>query len=290
MKKLILALFLLASNAIAQVEIPMIVPYDPGGTSDKVARVISKHLSNKHYNFVVSYKTGAGGLVASNYFATVKGSQLLVASNNLVIAPVFNNAKYDLQKFVPVSFVGFEPTFIVANHVNNVSNLRDLFKSGTYTFATAGIGTSGHLLNLVLNQYGNFIHVPYKGAAPVIPAILNNDVFLTVDTYSSIGQHIESGKVLPVAIVNTKRISKYPNVKTIREYGIDDTGLNRWFSLIGSEDIDNELVSYIRNKMKDSELLKELTMMGVDVNTSLNLAEFLKSEARRVSELYERVK
>jgi tripartite-type tricarboxylate transporter receptor subunit TctC len=290
MKKLLLALCLLALKAFAQVEIPMVVPYDPGGTSDKVARVIAKHLSSKDYNFVVMYKTGAGGLVASNYFATVKGSQILVASNNLVIAPVFNSVKYDLNKFVPVSFVGFEPTYIVTNHVNNVSNLRDLFKNGTYTFATAGVGTSGHLLNLVLNQYGNFIHVPYKGATPVIPAILNNDVFLTVDTYSSIGQHIESGKVLPIAIVNTKRIPKYSSVKTLREYGIDDTGLNRWFSLIGSEEIDTDVVSYIRNKMKDPELLKELATLGIDVNTSLRLNEFLKSETKRVSELYERVK
>jgi tripartite-type tricarboxylate transporter receptor subunit TctC len=290
MKIILFGLLLILTNAFAQVEIPMIVPYDPGGTSDKVARVVAKHLTTKDFNFVITYKTGAGGLVASNYFATVKGSQLLVASNNLVIAPIFNTVRYDLNKFVPVSFVGFEPTFIVTNQINNISNLRDLFNNGTYTFATAGVGTSGHLLNLVLNQYGNFIHVPYKGASPVIPAILNNDVFLTVDTYSSMGQFIESGKVLPIAVVNSKRISKYPNIKTLKEHQIDDTGLNRWFSLIGSEEIDTATVTHIKNKMKDPELLKELSALGIDVNTSLRLNEFLKSETRRVSELYERVK
>jgi tripartite-type tricarboxylate transporter receptor subunit TctC len=290
MKKLFLMLLVLATNVFAQVEIPLIVPYDPGGTSDKVARVIAKHLSNKDYNFVVTYKTGAGGLVASNYFATVKGTQVLVASNNLVIAPIFNTVRYDINKFIPINFIGFEPTFIVTNTNNPTRDLKESFKTGNYSFATAGVGTSGHLLTLVLNQYGNFIHVPYKGAAPVIPAILNNDVYLTVDTYSSMGQHIESGKVTPIAIVNTKRLERFPNIKTLREYKIDDTGLNRWFSLIGSEESDSEVIDYIRESMKDRNLIKELSVLGLDVNTSLRLTEFLKTESRRVSELYERVK
>ena len=290
MKKLFLLVLVLATNVFAQVEIPLIVPYDPGGTSDKVARVIAKHLSNKDYNFVVTYKTGAGGLVASNYFATVKGTQILVASNNLVIAPIFNTVRYDINKFVPISFVGFEPTLIVTNTTNPTRELRELFKTGSYSFATAGVGTSGHLLTLVLSHYGNFTHVPYKGATPVIPAILNNDVYLTVDTYSSMGQHIESGKVTPIAIVNTTRLERFPNIKTLREYKIDDIGLNRWFSLIGSEESDKPVIDYIRESMKDRNLIKELAALGLDVNTSLRLHAFLKAESRRVSELYERVK
>lgn len=281
---------ILATNAFAQVDVPLLVPYDPGGTSDKVARVIAKHLSNKDYNFVVTYKTGAGGLVASNYFATVKGTQVLVASNNLVIAPIFNSVRYDINKFIPVSFVGFEPTFIVTNTNNPTRDLREIFKEGNYSFATAGVGTSGHLLTLVLSQYGNLIHVPYKGANPVIPAILNNDVYLTVDTYSSIGQHIESGKVTPIAIVNRKRLERFSHIKTLREYKIDDIGLNRWFSLIASEESDDVIIEYIRESMKDRKLVKELSVLGLDVNTSLRLHEFLKAESRRVSELYERVK
>lgn len=283
-------LLVLATNVFAQVEIPLIVPYDPGGTSDKVARVIAKHLSNKVYNFVVTYKTGAGGLVASNYFATVKGTQVLVASNNLVIAPIFNTVRYDINKFIPISFVGFEPTLIVTNSNNSTRDLKELFNTGNYSLATAGVGTSGHLLTLVLTQYGNFTHVPYKGAAPVIPAILNNDVYLTVDTYSSIGQHIESGKVIPIAIVNTKRLERFPNIKTLREYKIDDIGLNRWFSLIGSEEADPKIIEHIKVSIKDPNLIKELSVLGLDVNTSLRLTEFLKTESRRVSELYERVK
>lgn len=290
MKKLFLLLLLLATNALAQVDVPLIVPYEPGGTSDRVARVIAKHLSNKDYNFVITYKTGAGGLVASNYLATVKGTHVLVASNNLVVAPIFNTVRYDIKKFIPINFIGYEPTLIVTNSKNTIRDLTELFNNKNHTFATAGIGTSGHLLTLVLNNYGNFTHVPYKGAAPVIPAILNNDVYLTVDTYSSIGQHIETEKVSPIAVVSSKRLDRFPNIKTLREYKIDDVGLNRWFSLIGSEESDTAVIEYIRQTMKDRNLAKELAILGLDVNTSLKLNEFLKTESRRVSELYERVK
>lgn len=290
MKTLFLSLLLFVSNAFAQVEVPIVVPYDPGGPADKIARAVAKHLSNKDYNFIITYKPGAGGLIGSNYFATVKGTQVLVAMNNLVIAPVFNTVKYDINKFVPISFVGFDPAIIVTNSVNPVRDLRELFNSESYSFATAGVGTSGHMMLLVFNHYGNFIHVPYKGATPVIPALLNNDVYLTVDTYSSIGPHIESGKVAPIAVVNRKRLEKFPNVKTLREYKIDDTGLNRWVTLMGSEGSDPKIIEYIQTSMKDPVLIKNLTALGLDVNTSLNLSEFLKTETRRVSELYERVK
>jgi tripartite-type tricarboxylate transporter receptor subunit TctC len=290
MKYLLLLLFFVSNLAAAQVDVPIIVPYEPGGTTDRIARFMTKHLSNKDYNFIVKYKPGAGGLLGSNYLATVNSTHLLIASNNLLVAPVFNTVTYDVNKFVPISLVGTAPTIIVSNAQSNLRELSQLNSQQSYSFASAGVGTSGHLTMLALNKQNNLVHVPYKGGAQVVLALLNNDVNVTIETTSSLAQHIDSGKIRPIAVVNSKRLPKFPEVKTLKEHGFDDTGIARWFGVIASENSNPEIIKYVRTMMQDEKLLADLETLEINMSSKVKFSEFIKAETKKIIELHRGMK
>lgn len=290
MKYLLLLLVFVSNLAFAQVDVPIIVSYEPGGTTDRVARIMAKHLTNKDYNFIIQYRPGAGGLIGSNYLATVNSTHLMIATNNLLVAPVFNTVNYDVNKFVPISFIGTVPTFIAVNSQSNLRDLSQLNSQQPYSFASAGVGTSGHLIMLALNQRDNLTHIPYKGAANLILSLLNNDVNLTVETVTGLSQHIESGRIRPITVVNSKRLAKFPEVKTLREQGIDDTGLNRWFGVVANENSNPEIIKYVRSKMQDEKLLAELETLDINIASNTKLTDFIKSETKKITELRQRMK
>jgi len=98
MKILFLLCSVLFSISCYSKNIKIIVPYSPGGSTDRVCRVLQAELSNKDYNFILEYKTGAGGSLAAKYVASVKNDTVLfVPSNNLITAPLLTvNPPYDV--------------------------------------------------------------------------------------------------------------------------------------------------------------------------------------------------
>jgi tripartite-type tricarboxylate transporter receptor subunit TctC len=267
---LIFSLLYIASTAHAK-EVKVIIPYSAGGPTDRVARIVIKHLNGGPYKFVPEYKLGAGGAVAANFVASVKDDTvLMVTSNALVSSPLLTpTSNYDLEKdFILLDYLGTEPLLVVVNTNSKIKNFKDFMQEGKTNFmpyGSAGVGTSGHLGSLIVSQNNpNYQHIPYKGSAGIIVDLLNNQLRWILDSELNVGTFIADNRVQPIAVYSRKRLLSRPEILTIKELGIKDPELYRWHILLSNALSDPEIIKYVTSKMQESALREELLKLGLD--------------------------
>jgi tripartite-type tricarboxylate transporter receptor subunit TctC len=230
------ALLLLAWGAFGYAQqypakpVRIVVPYAAGGLPDTMARLVAQRLTESFgQQFIVDNRPGAGGIGACELVAkaAADGYTLLVADTpqtaiNLALYPKLS---YDtLRDFAPVSIIGTSTQFLTAHSSLPASNLNELIalaraKPGQLRYGSAGIGSLHHLgMEALKSGLGlDIVHVPYKGTAQAIPAMLSGEVSLVFSAFPSILQHLKIGRVKLLA-VNTLRRSAYaPDVPTVAE-------------------------------------------------------------------------
>jgi tripartite-type tricarboxylate transporter receptor subunit TctC len=190
--------------------IRLVVPQAPGGNSDTFGRILAQQLTERlGQQVVVENRAGAGGTVGSALVAKAApdGYTLLVADNGThAIAPTLYGAKlpYDVFKdFTPITLAATFPTVIMIHPsvpAQNVQEFVALVKSqpGKLAYSSAGTGNGSHLtVELFRAAAGglDMVHVPYKGGAPAIQALLAGEVQLTAVSANTALPHIQSGKV-----------------------------------------------------------------------------------------------
>lgn len=186
--------------------IKFVVPLTPGGANDYMARLFAERLQSVFGQpVVVENRPGVGGNIGTDYVAKQPpdGYTLLLSANTHVINPsFFTKLPYDpLKDFEPISLVGTIPFVLTVNAATPVNNLKEFLalaraKPGAVTFGTAGIGTPHHLAaELLKSMTGvDMVHVPYKGAAGIVPALLSGEITCTIGAINSLLPHIKSGE------------------------------------------------------------------------------------------------
>ncbi|HTG21302.1 MAG TPA: tripartite tricarboxylate transporter substrate-binding protein, partial [Reyranella sp.] len=215
--------------------IRLIVPQAPGGNADTFGRILAQALTERlGQQVVVENRAGAGGTVGSALVAKAApdGYTLLVADNGThAIAPTLYGAKlpYDVFKdFTPITLAATFPTVIMIHPsvpAKNVQEFVALVKSqpGKLAYSSAGTGNGSHLtVELFRAAAGglDMVHVPYKGGAPAIQALLAGEVQLTAVSANTALPHIQSGKVRALGVASQKRSPALPDVPTFAENGI----------------------------------------------------------------------
>ena len=231
-----LALLLLTASAFACAQhypgrpVRIVVPYPAGGLPDTMARLVAQRLTESFGQpFIVDNRPGAGGIGACELVAraAADGYTLLVADTpqTAINLALYAKLPYDtLRDFAPVSIIGTSTQFLTAHSSLPVSNLNELValaraKPGQLRYGSAGIGSLHHLgMEALKSGLGlDIVHVPYKGTAQAIPAMLSGEVSLVFSAFPSILQHLKTGRVKVLA-VNTLRRSAYaPEVPTVAE-------------------------------------------------------------------------
>lgn len=241
------AFIALCGTAHAQGNKPirMIVAFPPGGPVDFVARLLVDPLSRDlGQSVIVENKPGANGGIAAELVAKgpADGSVIfLTSSGAAVINPsLYPNLPYDPAKdFAAVSRVVNSDTVLVV-HPSSTSSDAAAFaeasrrSSQPLAIGSAGIGSTTHLA-LELFQgasRGNLLHVPYKGAAPVIADLINNQVGGFFGDLPGIITHIQSGKLKALGIAASKRHALLPDLKTFAELGFPGTESNNWYAMV----------------------------------------------------------
>jgi tripartite-type tricarboxylate transporter receptor subunit TctC len=295
MKNILLIIgMLLAFSLQAKDSVHLVVPFAPGGSTDKIARVLVKHLPD--LEVTVDYRPGAGSVTGTNYVASVKdGTVLLVVSTATVIAPLRKDsvATYNIEKdFIPVGIVGVEPTIIVVKNdgkINDFNDFAQLAAKVPLTFSTVGVGTLSHFSGILLNEQlkgsMRFIHVPYRGSSFSTLAVLSGEVIWTAESQVSISEFVTSKKLKPIAVVSNKRVKEYPEVPTLIELGINDSGFYRWHAIAANATADEKIVSYVRDKMNSEGFRSEVSTLGIDVNSNLQVTNFFKNETSKTSRI-----
>lgn len=224
----------LAAPAVAADNFPnrplqLIVPNAPGGAVDILARLLSIELEKDlGQTVVVDYKPGAGTVVGTDYVARSNpdGHTLGMVVTSHVINPSLRpNLPYDTEKdLTGVSLLASSQIVITASPELKTDSLEEVIEMArkdpaAITYASPGSGSSMHLAGeLLKNMTGvEMMHIPFKGSGPAYPEVMSGRVSLLIDPLFSSLPHIESGRLVPLAVTGTERSPAVPNVPTVNE-------------------------------------------------------------------------
>ena len=233
----VVALLLLAMAAQAQQfptkTIRLIVPFSPGGNVDINARAVAPGLTeNLGQSVVVDNRAGAGGMIGGEMVvkAPPDGYTLAIASNSVFsIAPaVFAKPLYNpVRDFAGVSGISNVPLVLVIHPSVPAKTFKEFValvksKPGQMNMATAGQGTSNHLIAEMLQMAAGIrmTAVPYKGSGPALIDLLGGQVDSHVDQLTSSTGYIRSGKIRALAVTTNRRAPMLPDVPTLEEQGL----------------------------------------------------------------------
>jgi len=208
--------------------VKVLVPYVAGGNSDSVTRVIAESLSRAlNAQFVVENKAGAGGAIAAETVAKASpdGYTLFMTTlPQLAILPHIQKVAYDpLKDFSPISIVGTNP-FVLGVHqstgARTLKELVDLAKAQPGRLSYAGANGSMAQLSgaMLASRAGvDMMHVPYKGGAASVLALVAGEVQMYVGNFSDIVPYAKSGRIAMLAVSSEKRDRHFPDVPAIAE-------------------------------------------------------------------------
>jgi tripartite-type tricarboxylate transporter receptor subunit TctC len=209
----------------------VLVGLAPGGGTDTVARVMTMKLAEVFgHTFVVDNRPSAGGNVAGELAAkaTPDGYTLIIVTPTHVVNPsLYRDLRYDaIRDFAPVArIVDAQYYLSVSNNlpVASVSELLALTKSRPQplSYASSGIGSANHLSGELFKSMAgiNLVHVPYKGGAPALNALIAGEVQVSFTSSTAI-PHAKAGRIKTIAVTGAKRSIIAPNVPTIGESGV----------------------------------------------------------------------
>ncbi|RYX94697.1 MAG: tripartite tricarboxylate transporter substrate binding protein [Comamonadaceae bacterium] len=296
---------LLATQAVQAQEFPskpvrLVVPYSPGGLPDTVARIVSQRLSEGlGQPVVVDNKPGGSGAVAANTLAQspADGYTLMLTDGPmLAITPlVVRKMAYDpVRDFAPVSLVGKAPLFLAVNanvKANTLDELIALAKASSsgLNYGSSGLGSIHHLTAEAMNHALGIkvTHVPFKGSANSIPALVGEQVDMAFASPPSLMGFAKSGKVKLLAINSLKRSPLAPNVPTLAERipGFDFAFNVAVLAKAGTpKSVVDRLSNEFAKALKFPDVVQKLELAGVDPigGSSEQLADALRVEAQRV--------
>jgi tripartite-type tricarboxylate transporter receptor subunit TctC len=266
--------------------IKIVVPQAPGGNSDTFGRILAQQLSERiGQQVVVENRAGAGGTVGSALVskAAPDGYTLLIADNGThAIAPTLYGAKlpYDVFKdFTPITLAATFPTVIMIHPsvpARNVQEFVALVKSqpGKISYSSAGTGNGSHLtVELFRAAAGglDMVHVPYKGGAPAVQALLSGEVQMSAVSVNTALPHIQAGRVRALGVASSKRSPALPDLPTFIESGIPFQG-DSWLAVMGPPGIPADVAATLDREinaaLREPETSERLAKIGLEVVAS----------------------
>lgn len=298
----------LVSNALA-LDYPtrvvrIIVPYAPGGSAGAQARTLADELSRIwKQQVIVEDKPGAGTTIGAAYVAgsDPDGYTLYLAGTSHTISPNLYNIKYDpVNSFSPISRVATSPFIWLANPslgVNSIAGFLALAKSkpGQMNYSTSGVGAGPHLAAEMMKAAAkvDVRHVPYRGSAPAMTALLGNFVEFSMGDVSAL-PNIKAGLLKALAVTTAKRFSELPDVPTLDETVQKGLEVTNWSAILAPANLPPELVSFINGSiakaLQSPEVKKSFEAQGFQPapSTPQDLRDFMKAEVAKYHDAVEK--
>jgi len=221
-----------AAQAYPSAPIRLIVPRGPGGGSDTIARLVAPGLAEKlGVPVLVENRPDATAVIGAELVAQAKpdGYTFYVSDNSFYQNPaVLPKVPYDtIKDFTGVTMFAQGPVVLITHPsvpAKTLKELLELAKKQNLSYASGGIGSSTHLVGVMVNLKGgvDMTHVPYKGSGPALNALLGGHVSMQYGGLSSALPHIQKGTVRALATTGTARHKSIPDVPTFTEAGLPD--------------------------------------------------------------------
>ena len=238
------ALPALAQTTYPERAIKIYQGFAPGGNADAIARAIGVEMGKAlGQPIVVEAQSGAGGTIASTTVARAKpdGYTLLLATGGHAVAGALYNTlpSKTAADFDMVSTVTYFPFLIVVNASSKFQNFREVVAAaqaapGTVAYGSAGIGSTHHLAGELLARMAKapMMHVPYRGDAAALTALLAGDVPFIIAPPTAVMSNIQAGKLRALATTGPQRWPGLPSVPTVAEQNVPGYDVRSWAGLM----------------------------------------------------------
>ncbi len=281
----------------------LIVGFAPGGGVDINARMLAPKLSEYlGQQVVVENVPGAGTNIANERVAksAPDGYTLLINTAALAInMSLYRDLPFDaLRDFAPVSVFSESPNVLVVNAKLAAQNVKELVAMarsapGKLNYSSAGVGTTQHLAaELFKLRTGTFmVHIPYKGTAPSLTALISSEVDLTFANIPSIQGHLKSGRLRALAATAPRRDPQLPDVPTMKEAGVEGVEVVVWYGVLAPAATPREIVlklaEGIQRATRDADVRKRMLEQGAEPvgNTPEEFSKLLREEVARWAEV-----
>jgi tripartite-type tricarboxylate transporter receptor subunit TctC len=302
------ALFFTASSLAARAQdyptryIRIVNPYTPGGPADSILRLLAPKMEEVlGQKLVIENKPGAAGNIGTIEVANSPADGytiLMAATNNLVINQFVTKMSVDpLQTLKPVAKIVDVPIVLFSNPSVPAKDFKQFMSHvrshpGKINYGTPGQGTVNHLLMERMKQTTgmDMLHIPYRGGAPGILAVMSNDIQLfAVGLVVGAGQ-LKDGKITALAVSTADRLGALPDVQTLTEAGLIGLSAANWWALavpVGTpEHAVTKLREALQAALREPQLIERFETLGLVVpkESPDNFADGLKAEAALWSE------
>ena len=259
--------------------VQVVVPFAPGSATDLLPRTVFEHVAaSVGQAIIIENRPGGGGAIGVSAVAKADpdGHTILVHSNALVTAPAIQPMPYDpVQDFAGITPLGNVPLVLVVPPDKNIKTVRELAaaakaKPGSINYAAAGIGTPPHLtaerFRLAAQFEGQL--VPFKGAPEALTEVIAGRVDFYFCPLPVAMPFIRGGKVLALAVSNSKRTSVLPEVPTTLEAGFPDSDFDFWVGVMVPKKTPRDIVARIHEEivkgLRDPSVKEKLSKLGVE--------------------------
>jgi tripartite-type tricarboxylate transporter receptor subunit TctC len=281
----------------------LVVGAAAGGGIDINARLLAMRLADYFgQSVIVENRPGAGSKIANEYVAkaTPDGYTLLVATAAMTIDMAFHGGlEIDtLRALTPVSTISSTQMILVVNPSVPAKNVRELIARarampGELNYSSAGPGTTAHLYGELfkLRTGTDIVHVPFKGTAPSLSALVAGHVDLSFATVPGVLQYVRAGKLIPLATTGGKRSEVMPDVPTMDETGFAGMEASVWYGVLAPAATPREVVSILARAIDDAsrspDFRRQLLDLGEEPMASSpgEFANLLREEVARWSQV-----
>ena len=277
--------------------IRVLIAFPPGGPTDFVSRLIADKMSTLLGQRVyIENKPGANGTVGADNIAKADPdgySLFLTTAGAVTISPhIIANIPYDsLRDFAPIAEVVTNTTVLVVSPKMAIKTAKELValaeqKPGAISFASTGIGSTTHLAQVLLADAAgaSFLHVPYRGAAPMLTDLLGDQVQVVAADLTVLMSQIEAGTVVPIGAAADRRNQNIPDVPTLAEQGYPNTDASNWYALLAPAKTPTALIKKLNDAVNvaldDPDIRGKIVKSGaVPVGgTPEALGKFMRAE------------
>jgi tripartite-type tricarboxylate transporter receptor subunit TctC len=285
----------------------LVVPFVAGGTATINARMVANQVEKQiGQSIVVDNRPGANGIIGIQIVAHAApdGHTMLYTTTSIAINPsVYKNLPYDLfRDLAPVTIVALGEGYVLltapSSPMKTVKELIAQARKGKVAFGSAGVGNSTHLVAETFSKEAGIkmVHVPYKGVAPAMNAVMGGEVNVMFIPPTAVLGHIQAGRLRALGFTGKSRWSHLPDVPTISEAGVkgfyNSSGFNAWFTTAKTPmKIRVKMQTEIRKALQDPKV-KDVFVKGAyqPLGNSPQEAEaFLRDQVKAFSDIVREV-
>lgn len=277
-----------------------VVPFTPGGATDLIGRLYGQHIGEIiGQPVVVENRPGTGGSLGSAYVSRAKADGYTLVggtiSSHSINVSIYPNIGYDpIDSFEPIILTGTLPNVLVVRADSPYETVADLVADAkkdkdNLTFGSSGVGSSQHLAGELFGSMieAEMLHVPYKGSAPSLQALMGGEIDLLFDNLTSAIPFIESGHLKPLAVTSKEPHPALPGIKPLDQAGLPGYDVVSWqasFAPAGTpKPIIDKLYQAMHETLQKPDVQERLKAVGLTISGAgpEELRRFQKAEVEK---------